>query len=65
LREIGLELALQLPNPVTVTLKNPAELPEQESVEVIEVPAEILVGLRLQVNPLGDEAVRVTVPLKP
>jgi hypothetical protein len=45
-------------------LNIPAVLPEQESVEVVELPAGILVVPSVQVNPLGDETPRVTVPLK-
>jgi hypothetical protein len=52
--------------PVTVTVYAPAE-PEQDRVEVPEVPKTMLVGLSVQVRPvLGDtEEVRVTVPVNP
>jgi hypothetical protein len=52
--------------PVTVTVYVPAT-PEQDRVEVPEVPRVTLVGVRVQVRPVeGDTAaVRATVPVKP
>jgi hypothetical protein len=53
-------------DPVTVTVYAPA-LPEQDSVEVPEVPRVTLVGVRVHVNPVAGEtaAVSETVPAKP
>ncbi len=52
--------------PVTVTVYVLAE-PEQESVEVPEVPTVTLVGVNVQVKPVTGEmaADRFTVPVKP
>lgn len=52
--------------PVTVTVYVPAA-PLQESVEVWDAPRVMLVGVRVQVNPVaGDiEDVRATVPVNP
>jgi hypothetical protein len=52
--------------PVTVTVYAPA-LPEQDSVEVPEVPRVTLVGVRVHVRPVAGETVAVseTVPAKP
>jgi len=52
--------------PVTVTVYVPAE-PEQESVDVPEVPSVTLVGVNVHVKPVaGETAVdRFTAPVKP
>ena len=52
--------------PVTATVYVPAE-PEQESVEVPEVPSVKLVGVKVQVRPVTGEmaADKFTVPVKP
>jgi hypothetical protein len=52
--------------PVTVTVYTPAD-PEQESVEVPEVPRVMLVGDNVHDRPLAGETeeVRLTVPVKP
>jgi len=52
--------------PVTVTVYVPTE-PEQERVEVPEVPSVMLVGVNVQVRPVVGEAVadRLTAPANP
>ena len=52
--------------PVTVTVYVPAD-PEQERVEVPEVPSVTLVGVRVQVSPVVGEtaADRLTRPVNP
>lgn len=52
--------------PVTVTVYTPED-PEQDSVEVPEVPKVTLVGNKVQLRPvLGEtEEPRLTVPVKP
>jgi len=52
--------------PLTVTVYAPAD-PEQDRVEVPEVPRVMLVGVSVQIRPLLGETddVRLTVPVKP